>query len=180
MRRRLSNVAEAIPQGHPARQADHHHETRDVKLWVLLTAAFSLLAVALFLHTTIWWLMNGLNNLPAKAPAPLSPLAALPQVPPEPRVQVSPSADLAQFRAAQQRAANGYGWVDPNAGRVHVPVEQAKELFLAQPQVLPAQPQTQTPPIPAPLQGETGSASGLRPSTPQNPAPGVNPRGSTP
>ncbi len=123
---------DAIVQGHPAPQADHQHELRDVKLWVLLTAAACLFVTALFLHVTIWWLMNGYNNHPASPPAALSPLAARPQVPPEPRVQVGPAADLLRFEAAQRAFANSYGWVDRNAGRARIPVEQAKEQFLAQ------------------------------------------------
>jgi hypothetical protein len=61
----------------------------------------------------------------------LSLLAAeLPKDPPEPRLQVLPAADLQRALAADQEKLTGYGWVEPNAGVVRIPVERAMELVL--------------------------------------------------
>lgn len=61
----------------------------------------------------------------------LSPLAAeLPKDPPEPRLQVMPATDLQQAVAADQEKLTGYGWVEPNAGVVRIPVERAMDLLL--------------------------------------------------
>ncbi len=60
---------------------------------------------------------------------PLSPLAAeLPADPPEPRLQVRPVEDLQEQIRAQKEKLDSYGWVEPNAGVVRIPLERAMEL----------------------------------------------------
>ena len=54
---------------------------------------------------------------------------ALTVEPPQPRLQTHPSADLAQFNAAEDKRLNSYYWIDKDKGVVHIPIEQAmKEL----------------------------------------------------
>lgn len=61
----------------------------------------------------------------------LSPLAAeLPKDPPEPRLQVMPAADLQRLLETEAEKLNSYGWVEPNAGVVRIPVERAMEMVL--------------------------------------------------
>jgi hypothetical protein len=45
--------------------------------------------------------------------------------PPLPRLQTNPSADLAQFRAEEEKRLNSYYWVDKQKGFVHIPIDQA-------------------------------------------------------
>lgn len=52
------------------------------------------------------------------------------KVPPEPRLQENPRADILEFRTAEERVLNGYGWVDKGAGTVHIPIDHAIELTL--------------------------------------------------
>jgi hypothetical protein len=49
---------------------------------------------------------------------------------PEPRLQLDPSDDLRRLREREARRLHGYGWVDPNAGAVHIPIERAQQLLL--------------------------------------------------
>ena len=49
-----------------------------------------------------------------------------------PLLQVDPAAELAELRRQEQRALDGYGWVDRGAGIARVPVERALELVLAE------------------------------------------------
>jgi hypothetical protein len=59
------------------------------------------------------------------------PVAAeLPKDPPEPRLQVLPAADLQGTLAADQEKLTSYGWVEPSAGVVRIPVERAIELVV--------------------------------------------------
>ena len=46
-------------------------------------------------------------------------------VPPEPRLQTDPQADLAAFRAAKHHRLTTYGWVDHARGIVHIPIDEA-------------------------------------------------------
>lgn len=45
--------------------------------------------------------------------------------PPEPRLQLDPREDLAQFRAEEEKRLNTYYWVDKDKGLVHIPISQA-------------------------------------------------------
>lgn len=47
--------------------------------------------------------------------------------PPAPRLQENPRTDLAQRRARWDERLNGYGWVDREAGIVHIPIERAMD-----------------------------------------------------
>jgi len=44
-----------------------------------------------------------------------------------PRLQIDPAADLAWFRAAEERELGGYGWVDRQHGTVRIPIEKAMQ-----------------------------------------------------
>ncbi len=51
-------------------------------------------------------------------------------MPPDLRLQTHAPDDLKQYRDNQDKILAGYGWVDPNAGVVRIPVERAMELLL--------------------------------------------------
>ena len=59
---------------------------------------------------------------------PIHPLAAEREEPPEPRLQAVPAQDLEAFRARELERLSTYGWVDRQAGVVHLPIERAMEL----------------------------------------------------
>jgi hypothetical protein len=51
-------------------------------------------------------------------------------MPPDLRLQTSAPLDLKRYRADQNKILTGYGWVDPQAGVVRIPVERAMDLLL--------------------------------------------------
>lgn len=59
---------------------------------------------------------------------PPSAMATLPQVPPEPRLQSSPRADMERMLAEDRALLDGYGWVDRQGGVVRIPIERAMNL----------------------------------------------------
>jgi hypothetical protein len=44
---------------------------------------------------------------------------------PKPNLQPDPVADLNKFRASEEEQMNTYGWVDPAAKKIHIPIERA-------------------------------------------------------
>jgi hypothetical protein len=56
-------------------------------------------------------------------------LAAVHPVPPAPRLQVAPKADLAGVRAAEREQLEGFGWVDRERGVTRIPIERAMRLL---------------------------------------------------
>jgi hypothetical protein len=47
-----------------------------------------------------------------------------------PRLQVSPAADLREFRAREEAELNSYGWIDQTSGVVRLPIEEAMKQLL--------------------------------------------------
>ena len=65
---------------------------------------------------------------------PMGPSAApfedVRDLPPSLRLQTNAPDDLKRYRDEQDKILAGYGWVDPRAGVVRIPVERAMELLL--------------------------------------------------
>jgi hypothetical protein len=87
-----------------------------------LVALFGGLVVSLF----IW---DQMEKSVAAAQPPDHPLAEERMVPPEPRLQVTPYAELDAHRKSAKEI-DTYGWVDQGTGRVRIPIERAMKLVV--------------------------------------------------
>jgi len=65
------------------------------------------------------------NPLLAGQKPPASPAARFPQ----PRLQANAAADLVKGRAQEEELLSTYGWVDRQAGIVHLPVDRAMQMI---------------------------------------------------
>lgn len=107
----------------------------------------------------VFFLMAGLfdafANRAGKSEDHPSPLAGERQkLPPEPRLQLAPTKaeqledklppnikedhplqEMKRVRAEEDAKLNSYGWVDQKTGVVHIPIDDAKRLFLQKQQV---------------------------------------------
>ena len=114
-------------------QATHGgHETRDVsvKFFTLVVAGF--FALLLLGMSVSLWVENRDIERQRSRQAPPSPLAdTMPRLPPEPRLQVTPAADLKKFHADEDAVLNHYAWIDAKSGIVRIPIERAMELTAA-------------------------------------------------
>ncbi|MDQ3071295.1 MAG: hypothetical protein M3R55_16385, partial [Acidobacteriota bacterium] len=52
------------------------------------------------------------------------------EVPPGPRLLTDEPGALSQFRAREAATLDHYGWTDQAGGKVHIPIDRAKELLL--------------------------------------------------
>ena len=68
--------------------------------------------------------------LEARPQAAVSPLANKREVPPAPRLQVSPVGDLQGLRAGEARTLTSYGWIDKPTGVVRIPIDRAITLLV--------------------------------------------------
>jgi hypothetical protein len=59
-----------------------------------------------------------------------APFAASEPVPPPPRIQADPAADMQSYLQSQQNLLNTYGWIDRQSGVVRMPIDRAMELLL--------------------------------------------------
>jgi hypothetical protein len=118
--------------GH-ARATGDKYEKSDFQTDFVWSFVFSLLGL-MFAGMVVTFLMYaGYNKLWTDQDQHHQPsrlAAGLPAHAPEPRLQELPAQDLAEFNARQQAALHSYGWVEPAAGVVRIPIERAMELTL--------------------------------------------------
>ena len=59
-----------------------------------------------------------------------APFAGTRPLPPPPRIQPNPGADIQDYFQSQQNILNTYGWIDRQSGIVRLPIDRAMELLL--------------------------------------------------
>ena len=122
---------------HMPHAADHdgdhnpgvHHETTDVNISGILLFGAGLIVSAILISFVVWVLFKYFEAREARRVVPEYPLASHEvRVPPEPRLQTNPRADLQELRAQEDQILDSYGWIDKNAGVVRIPIEEAMKL----------------------------------------------------
>jgi hypothetical protein len=120
--------------GHPHGSLDNvdvAHEHSDVSVRGVLLFAAMLAGVCIVIAIAMRFLFVAFNGMETRNDPFVTPLAApAGQLPPEPRLQTTPWADLEQFRAGEVAHLHSYGWVNQSAGIAHVPIQRAKEMLL--------------------------------------------------
>jgi hypothetical protein len=107
------------------------YEQRDANIRGLLKFALGMALVLLVTLFAMRWTLDFFNKIEPLGP-PASPMASPTQreLPPNPRLQVQPRQDLANYCAVQDREVNTYDWVDRQSGIVRIPVDRAMDLIL--------------------------------------------------
>jgi hypothetical protein len=82
------------------------------------------------------------------------------RLPPEPRIQVDPAADLRRMRAEEDAVLHEYAWIDRAHGVVRVPIDMAMQMVLNE--GLPIRRPPQVPPASGAPAGQTKSAGTIR------------------
>jgi hypothetical protein len=120
--------------GEPPPDVGKGHETRDISTRVVVVFGASLFVGAVIIHVVIWLLYAQFQRAAANAYPREYPMAHVgaPALPPEPRLQTQPREELQRMRAEEMRVLESYGWVDPQRGVVHIPIEQAMDMVVRQ------------------------------------------------
>lgn len=107
----------------------HAHETRDLSIRAISWFAIALVISGIFVYfilAGVWAFLLSRTD----PGSPLSPFASSKALPPAPRLQVNPPAELKGFRDAERHQTEEYGWINRSAGTVRIPVDRATELVL--------------------------------------------------
>ena len=112
----------------PGAPFDHEIDVRAIAksaMWLAIITVASFF-VAWFLYKA---LVRSEEQLDPRVP--VLEAARKPVVPPGPRLQKSPEADLAELRAAEHGELEAWAWVDRGRGVARVPVERAIDAVAA-------------------------------------------------
>ena len=105
----------------------HDHERTDWDLRFVFWDAVSLVVcVAVFLAVS-WWIFLQFRDTAANRRLGTARGQAV--APPEPRIQVSPTADLQEMLKREQAILHTYGWIDRSRGVVRIPIDRAMQLI---------------------------------------------------
>lgn len=129
--------------------ADHHHsahasaddqyretppgagyEHTDASVWIIAKFLGWLMVSAVIIHVGLGFFYQMLIERSMEVgdqPYPLA-VAQDQQLPPTPRLQQFPRNELFEFRIGEEELLQGYGWMNRNAGIVHIPIDAAMRL----------------------------------------------------
>ena len=115
----------------PPNGSNEGYERSDANPKGLLHWALWLIAVLVAVFVSMAWLFNFYGKVQSLG-KPASPFENARVLPPAPRLQVEPRAELHSYCAEQDKLLNSYGWEDEHNGVVRIPVDRAMELTLQQ------------------------------------------------
>lgn len=106
------------------------YEHTDASVWIIVKFMMWLAVSAVIIHVGLGLLYALLIEQSMEVGEQPYPLAAAQgeQLPPAPRLQQFPRNELYQFRTGEESLLQGYGWMNKNAGIVHIPIEEAMRL----------------------------------------------------
>jgi len=105
------------------------YEHSDANIRSLVQFAFWLGVVILLAILGMRWIFGYFARVQQLGP-PASPFENTRVLPPSPRLQVAPRAELQNYRDAEQEQLSTYGWVDQHNGVVRIPIDRAMDLVL--------------------------------------------------
>jgi len=108
------------------------YEHTDANVWVIAKFGFWLAITAVVVHLGIWGLWHTLVEQAKDTREQQYPLATSidPKLPPEPRLQQYPQNEVYNFRKGEEDKLHSYGYVNKDAGVVHIPIEDAMRLTI--------------------------------------------------
>lgn len=104
------------------------HETRDADVGSLFLIAISLFLGGVLVSLCVWGLMHLLRMKEAAHEEP-SPSSRLTTPLSEPRLETKFGISLQEVHRREETQLNSYGWINGNAGLVHIPIDRAMELI---------------------------------------------------
>jgi hypothetical protein len=131
------------------------YEHTDASVGVIVKFLLWLAISAVVIHVGLGLIYAMLIDRALETGEQRYPLAASQgeRLPPMPRLQQFPRNDLYEFRRGEQEFLEGYGWMNKEAGIVHIPIEEAMRLTVER--GLPSR---------TPVAGEPVATPGLMPS----------------
>ena len=116
------------------------YETRDIKVRPLVQFTVGLTIIGVATYLVVFGLLRLWSAGADRQDALLQPATAVAtpakpgeeRLPPEPRIQANPAADLKTLVAEEDAILTTYGWIDRQAGVARMPIDVAMQRVLEQ------------------------------------------------
>jgi len=105
------------------------YETRDANPASIVKFGVGLAILLIVVAIGMRWVFGFYAHTQNLGPA-ASPFENARTLPPSPRLQVTPQADIHSYWEKQQEILNSYGWVDEHNGVVRIPIDRAMRLVI--------------------------------------------------
>ena len=135
------------------------HEQTDADSYAITKFGIGLAFLVIVGQLLLWWLFDSFSARETKLSPHVPAIVKMqaPRLPPEPRLQgnapldLNPRLDLKKMREDENAFLYHYGWIDPDRGIVHIPIDQALDIVAKSglPQFKPMEPK----PAAAPAKG---------------------------
>jgi hypothetical protein len=106
------------------------YEKRDANPRALVYFILIMAAILAATSLSLIWLFKHYQKVENPGSVVAAPFAAARPLPPPPRIQPNPSADMQGYMQSQQDLLNSYGWIDRQEGVVRLPIDRAMQLLL--------------------------------------------------
>jgi hypothetical protein len=106
------------------------HQGTDIRFSGVLEAAIGFVVVFALILVGVWVFYRSFRLADMQRDVRRTFVESKPPVPPEPRLQVNPQADLQEYLQNQREALTSYGWISRPEGRVRIPIDRAMELVV--------------------------------------------------
>jgi hypothetical protein len=115
----------------PAAEHDVRFEPADIQPHPVLLTGLCIFGATLVIAFATYFFASLLTQARRREGAQTQAAAAVARrLPPEPRLQASPSGELQAYREAQMQQLSNYSWVDRDKGVVAIPIQSAMELII--------------------------------------------------
>ena len=115
---------------HDGRTEQLKHQGTDVRFSGVIAAAIVFAVTLAFIFAGIWIVYRYLRTADQQRDVRRTFVETKPPVPPEPRLQVDPQADLQEYLKNQRETLTSYGWISRPEGTVRIPIDRAIELVV--------------------------------------------------
>jgi hypothetical protein len=140
----LSDAEQALPnpemEGPPASSGRdvsldpeslaRHYEADDIQPGPIVWFTVGLLIAIAIALVFLWWLVGVWADRPIDVSVQLPPALTTPPAVPGPGLDAQPESELGILLQRESERLNSYGWVDRDAGVVHIPIDRAMELLV--------------------------------------------------
>lgn len=115
-----------------AESLERGYEVSDAWPKTLVVCAVVLIGLVLIVMAVTDSVLTGLEDDARAGDTEPHPLATEQQLPPAPRLQITPTQDLAEHHAIVERLLQSYESLDRDNDIVRIPIERAMELIVSQ------------------------------------------------